>query len=202
MNSTYLYATYKSMPAIPYKIVEYLITNESPECQALWKLIKYTDLYALEHENLTTSERRALLWLGKDKEQDYNIFLKPLIGDSMEQVSQTQIRIYRTSATPNSRFDATFCYEIDMVTNAKSAYVLNSDDIPVERTDYIESLLLNILNGCDLGIGSSFLEFNRNMSRSCTSQLNISNSKDIYGRCTIWALRYVDAEGGGCSGEI
>ena len=68
-----------------------------------------------------------------------------------------------------------------------------------ERTDLMESLFLNIMNGRDIEIGSGVITFNREFSRSCSSQLNIGNSKTFYGRSLIMALNFTGSEvGGGC----
>lgn len=202
-NDTYLYNNHSRVAEIPYTIVEQLINDTSEVADRLWKVIYYMDIDALDKPSLDKKTRRSLLWLGKTSEDEANIFLKPLIGDTVEKISQTQIRLYRMSSTPNSRIESIMAFEIDIITNSKSAYVFNENDIPVERTDYIETLLLQLLNGRELGIGSSFLEYNRGLSRACTSTLNISNSRDFYGRAFVMALRYTDTStGGGCSGEI
>lgn len=58
----------------------------------------------------------------------------------------------------------------------------------------MESYLLNILNGRDIGVGSGLLEYNRELSRSCQSLMSINNSKSLYGRSLVLALRYVGGE--------
>lgn len=69
-----------------------------------------------------------------------------------------------------------------------------------EKVDLLESLILDVLNGRDLGIGSGVLEYNREMARACQSLMSISNSKTIYGRSLVLALRYMSGESGGFCG--
>ena len=69
-----------------------------------------------------------------------------------------------------------------------------------ERTDIMEALFLSVMNGRDIEIGSGVFQFNRELSRSCNSQLNIGNSKSFYGRSLILALQFVGADSGGSCG--
>ena len=97
-------------------------------------------------------------------------------------------------------------------------YFVNMDNVPYELKDggliYIKPILVkdylryswakeilsiekNEIN--DIEIGSGVFQFNRELSRSCNSQLNIGNSKSFYGRSLILALQFVGADsGGGC----
>ena len=55
------------------------------------------------------------------------------------------------------------------------------------------------MNGRDIKIGSGVFQFNRELSRSCNSQLNIGNSKTFYGRSLILGLLFVNGStGDGC----
>ena len=61
-------------------------------------------------------------------------------------------------------------------------------------------MFLNIFNGRDIGVGSGFVTFNREFSRSCNSQLNIGNSKSFYGRSLVLAINFASGESGGLCG--
>ena len=69
-----------------------------------------------------------------------------------------------------------------------------------ERTDLMESMFLDIMNGRDIDIGSGMVTFDRELSRSCNSQLNIGNSKSFYGRSLVMALQFISGESGGLCG--
>ena len=199
-NSSMAYNSYKEMPQLPYKVIAALLTEESQIAEDFWKLLKYTDVNALEKDNLTYDEKVALIWTGDSVEQKYNVFLKPLIGSSMDDAeAQTQLRIFRYTTMPSNRFEAIITIEADFITNEKTALVYQ-DGLLCERADLMEAMFLDIMNGRDIEIGSGMLTFDRELSRSCNSQLNIGNSKSFYGRSLILALQFISGESGGLCG--
>ena len=199
-NSSMAYNSYKEMPQLPYKVIAALLTEESQTAEDFWKLLKYTDVEALDKDNLTYDEKVALIWTGDSIEQKYNVFLKPLIGSSMDDAeAQTQLRVFRFTTVPTNRFEAIITIEADFITNEKTALVYQ-DGLLCERTDLMESMFLDIMNGRDIDIGSGMVTFDRELSRSCNSQLNIGNSKSFYGRSLVMALQFISGESGGLYG--
>lgn len=199
-NASMAFNNYKEMPQLPYKIVTTLLTEESEAAENFWKLLKYADVDALKKNNLTYDEKMALIWMGDSIEQNYNVFLKPLIGSSLDTAeAQTQLRIFRYTTMPTTRFEAIMTIEADFITNEKTCLVYQ-DGILCERTDLMESLFLDIMNGRDIEIGSGVIMFDRELSRSCNSQLNIGNSKSFYGRSLVMALEFISGESGGLCG--
>lgn len=199
-NSSMAFNNFKEMPQLPYKIVTTLLTEESKSAEDFWKLLKYVDIDALSKPNLTYEEKMALIWDGDSIEQKYNVFLKPLIGSSLDDAeAQTQLRVFRYTTMPTSRFEAVMTIEADFITNEKTCLVYQ-DGILCERTDIMESLFLDVMNGRDIEIGSGVVMFDRELSRSCNSQLNIGNSKSFYGRSLVMALEFISGESGGLCG--
>lgn len=198
-NNYMAFNNFSEMPDLPYKIIEVLLTDTSQDAEDFWKLLKYTEVNALKQKNLTLKEKKAMIWQGESIEQNFNVFLKPLIGSAMDSAeAQTQLRLYRYNTVPTTQFEAIVCFEADFVTNEKTSLV-RRNKILCERTDVMESLFLSVMNGRDIEIGSGVFQFNRELSRSCNSQLNIGNSKSFYGRSLILALQFVGADsGGGC----
>ena len=198
-NNYMAFNNFSEMPDLPYKIIEVLLTDTSQDAEDFWKLLKYTEVNALKQKNLTLKEKKAMIWQGESIEQNFNVFLKPLIGSAMDSAeAQTQLRLYRYNTVPTTQFEAIVCFEADFVTNEKTSLV-RRNKILCERTDVMESLFLSVMNGRDIEIRSGVFQFNREMSRSCNSQLNIGNSKSFYGRSLILALQFVGADsGGGC----
>lgn len=198
-NNTLDFNNFAEMPEFPYRIIEVLLKDSSQQTEDFWKLLKYADQNALKKKNLTLSEKKALIWTGDSLEQNYNVFLKPMIGSSLDTAeAQTQLRLYRYNTVPTNQYEAIICFEADFITNEKTS-LIRRNGLLCERTDVMESLFLNIMNGRDIKIGSGFLQFNRALSRSCNSQLNLGNSKSFYGRSLIMALNYVQPSGGeGC----
>ena len=199
-NSSMAFNDYKEMPQLPYKIIATLLTEESQSAEDFWKLLKYADVEALSKPNLTYDEKVALIWRGDSIEQNYNVFLKPLVGSSMDDAeAQTQLRVFRYTTQPVTRFEAVMTIEADFITNEKTCLVYQ-DGLLCERTDLMESLFLDVMNGRDIEIGSGVVMFDRELSRSCNSQLNIGNSKSFYGRSLVMALEFVSGESGGLCG--
>lgn len=199
-NNYMAFNNFSEMPDLPYKIIEVLLTDTSQDAEDFWKLLKYTEVNALKQKNLTLKEKKAMIWQGESIEQNFNVFLKPLIGSAMDSAeAQTQLRLYRYNTVPTTQFEAIVCFEADFVTNEKTSLV-RRNKILCERTDIMESLFLSIMNGRDIKIGSGVLTFNRTLSRSCNSQLNIGNSKSFYGRSLIMALEFMSADSGGNCG--
>ena len=199
-NSSMAFNSYKEMPQLPYKVIATLLTEKSEAAENFWKLLKYTEVDALDKNNLTYEEKNALVWTGDSIEQNYNVFLKPLIGSSLDTAeAQTQLRIFRFTSMPTNRFEAIITLEADFITNEKTSLVYQNG-LLCERTDLMESLFLDIMNGRDIEIGSGVLVFDRELSRSCNSQLNIGNSKTFYGRSLVMALQFISGESGGLCG--
>jgi hypothetical protein len=199
-NNNYMSVNdYSEVPFIPYKIIQWLIVNNSETAEMFWKLLKYQTIDALEQPNLTTKEKKNLVWSGQTDEENYTIFLKPLIGNALDSAEQQMnIRLFRYSTTPIDIFDSTMVYELDIVCHEKVSNV-RYNGMLTERTDLIENLLLNLLNGKDIGIGIN-LQFNRNLSRTCQSLMNISNSKSFYGRSIFIGLEMIAPNVGGDCG--
>lgn len=199
-NSSMAFNDFSEMPYIPYKMLEALLTEESQVAQDFWKLLKYADVDALDKDNLTYDKKLELIWRGESLEQNFNVFLKPLIGSSLDTAeAQTQLRIFRFTSMPTNQFEAILTIEADFITNEKTALVYQNGML-CERTDLMESMFLNIFNGRDIGVGSGFVTFNREFSRSCNSQLNIGNSKSFYGRSLVLAINFASGESGGLCG--
>lgn len=200
------YASFIPMTRVPYKIIETLALSESLIAENLWKLLKYTTTDTLSQPNLTFEEKMALVWT-PDKmtstttQADFNIFLKPLVADSLNtDYSQTQLRIFRYKTTARSQYESVLLYEFDVIVNEATCMVYNENYEMVEKTDLMEAYLIELLNMLDLGIGVNFLRFDRMQGGQCESLQNINNSKSLYGRSFLLALRYYDNSlGGGCS---
>lgn len=195
-NNVLAFNNFIDVPQIPYKIIEVLITNNSQEVEDFWKMLKYADIDCLGKPNLSMEEKKNIIWNGDSIENQYSIFFKPLIGSAMDTaVSQIQLRLFRYSIYPTTQLEAIICFEADFITNEKSSLV-RKDGVLMERTDLMETTFLNFMNGRDIKVGSGYFSFDKELSRSCDSQLNISNSKSFYGRSLIMGIRYMYNEVG------
>ena len=136
---------YDDVSKVPYQIFLYLLKNKSVDAENLWKALAYDDAKALSHKNLTTKEKRDLIWKGETQEDGFKLFNKPVIADAMTTAnSSVQLRIFRYGLIPSTRLSGIALFEFDTYTNDKTACLLDEDDMLVERTDYIETKLLKL----------------------------------------------------------
>lgn len=197
-NSSTSYNNFSEIPLFPYKIVEVLLKDKTDTVEDFWKMLKYNTIDCLSKKNLTLKEKKSLIWNGDTEQNRFNIFFKPLIGDSLIEASdQTQFRLYRDTIVPTNQFKAIVTFRIDFITNEITSLV-RKDGILMERTDLMETTFLNFMNGRDIDLGSGYLTFDRTLTRSCNSQLTINNSRTLFGRSLIMGLNYSIADVGGC----
>jgi len=184
--------TFNSMPQIPYQILTYLIDNN----ENLFKLLKYNSTDALQKDDLTKKEKIALLYTEVGKEDNYHIFLKPLIGEEMTD-SVTQLRLYKARITPTTNLKAVLNYEFDIVVGTKTNLVYDDNGIPCSRLDMIESEIINSLCGTSMfGVGG--FQFNRELSNLCVQNAGLSNSKSFFGSSFVLACNWVEVDENGC----
>lgn len=186
------YNKFDEMPKIPYKLLLHLIQyNEN-----IFKILKYNTKDALSKPNLSFEEKIALLYDDNGIESNSNIFLKPLVGDEILD-SLTQLRIFKMSMQPTDRLTCILNYEFDILCGYKTSLVLDEDGIPCSRIDLIEKELLNTFNGFD-GFGIGRFQFNKELSRACSEQLGISNSKTFFGASLVLSVNHVEIGGDTC----
>lgn len=199
-NSTMSYNDFSQQPLVTYKILEFLMKEKSQMAEDFWKCLIYDTKDALDKDNLTFEQKRDYIWTGETDEQNYRVFLKPIVGSILsDSQSQTQFRLYRSQTVPEARNSAIICYDFDFLTNEKTCLVYY-EGVLCERTDLMESLFLAVFNGRDINIGSSYLSFDRELYRVTGSTIGLTNSKTIFGRSLTMAMRYVNAQSGGCIG--
>jgi hypothetical protein len=98
---------------------------------------------------------------------------------------------------PTDRLTCIFNYEFDILCGYKTSLVLDEEGIPCSRIDLIEKELLNTFNGFD-GFGVGRFQFNKELSRACSEQLGISNSKTFFGASLVLAVNHVEIGGDTC----
>jgi hypothetical protein len=182
---------YTSLPSVPYKIISYLAQNNDN----IFKALYYQGSDALSQPNLTLEQKIDMIYVDEGKEADKHIFLKPLIGEEMID-SVTQLRLYKYDISPTDALKAVITYRFDIVTGSKVSLIYDKQ-IPVSRLDYIESELLNTLNGVDL-FGTGKFQFNRDLSTQDKQILTLSNSKNFFGSILFMSVRWVDIQGDDC----
>lgn len=180
-----LYNKYEFMPYIPYKIVEYLATNN----ENLWKILKYNDYDCLSKPNLTFEEKIALIWNTEGNQENYSIFFSQLV-ENMIPDSKSILKIYKVLTTPRNTIQAVGSYEFDILYGGKIALV-EYNGIPCNRGDVVEAEILRTLNGADVG-GVGMLQFNTKLSTASRSSLNLGNSKTFTGTSLVLSVELSD----------
>lgn len=179
---------FSSIPQIPYKIIEKLAKSNN---ENLWKALYYDSYDCLDKKNLTFKQKMNLIWKDENDEESYKIFLKPLISSSITKAT-TQIRINKINIKPIDQYNAIALYEFAIITGEKMA-MIDVDNIPTPRIDFIEQQLLEELNGKDLELsGLGIFQFNRELDRESQSRLAISNSKSFFGNTLVMGVTIIN----------
>ena len=186
-----IFNKYTSLPSVPYKIISYLAQNN----ERIFKALYYQGSDALDQPDLTLEQKLDMIYVDEGKEVDKHLFLKPLIGEEMID-SATQLRVYKYGISPTDNMTSVINYRFDIITGSKISLIYD-DGIPCSRLDFIETELLNTLNGIDL-FGTGKFQFNRDLSHDDKQLLTLSNSKNFFGSILIMSVRWFDANGETC----
>ena len=181
---------FTNLPSVPYLILSYLAENN----EDIFKALFYQEANALSRPNLTLEQKLDMIYVDEGKEVDKHLFLKPLIGEEMID-SATQLRIYKYGISPIDSMVSVITYRFDIITGSKISLIYDNNGIPVSRLDFIESQLLNTLNGIDL-FGTGKFQFNRDLSTQDKQILTLSNSKNFFGSILLMSVRWIDIEQG------
>jgi len=158
MNINEEYATYKNMPNISYKIIEHLMTN--PKAELLWKLLKYDTVDAYNKPDLTIEDKAKLICIGNESlKNDFRIFFDYMSNDAVTDM-KTILRIYPAEIYPINRVTGVCTVNLEIFTHSK----INHLDNYTTRVDTIVQILLEVLNGSDIG-GIGVLFFDNQASR-------------------------------------
>lgn len=170
-----MYNSMSALPAIPYKIMEYLATDENADC--IWQMMAYNSYDALSKPKLTISEKMKLLW--KTGPQDkYSLFLTNLVEDAIAE-SRSIMKVYQYYIHANELYTGTVVYSFDFLYGGQMSLV-DYNGIPVSRGDLFINTILKCLNGKEVnGIGK--LTFYTDMSRYDLAKSVIGNSKTFTG---------------------
>lgn len=182
---------FTTLPSVPYKILSYLAENN----ERIFKALYYQGSDALDQPDLTLEQKLDMIYVDEGKEIDKHLFLKPLIGEEMID-SVTQLRLYKYGISPTDAMTSVITYRFDIITGSKVSLIYD-DNIPVSRLDFIETELLNTLNGIDL-FGTGKFQFNRDLSTQDKQILTLSNSKNFFGSILLMSVRWVDIQGDDC----
>lgn len=179
------YNTFTGMPLIPYRIIRALIDNEN-----FWKLLYYPTYDALSKENLTTKQKMSLIWQGQEHMEDYYIFLTNIQPD-MELKARTLLKCYRYVTQPVNPVISTVVYRFDFLFGSTIPLV-EYEGITCNRGDLLEMEMMKSLNGKDVA-GVGYLQYNRQLSRYCSSEVGIGNNYTYTGLSVVMATEFTDS---------
>lgn len=176
-NSPYNKFTY--IRGMIYKILsEVLINNEE-----IWKLLKYPDSGALQESDLTTQEKRELIYSGVGDASDFRVFRSSFIEDGFDE-EVTQLRMYISRLTPDFHTNGTVDFVIEILCHNKLLYL----DEYENRLEVLLQQILETLNGIEVdGLGKLF--FNKDARSTNQSILNLYNNKNFSGHTIIMSTR-------------
>lgn len=143
------------LPLVPASIVEYLIANN----ETVFKLLYWNSPDAWNKANLTTAEKRALVYNGTGPVEDYRIFLDTGQDSSMTE----QISILRISVLEFEPRNHIIGY-ISVLIEVYCHYLLNSLSNYTIRTDAIIQSVLSTINGAEIA-NTSRLYFDASQNR-------------------------------------
>lgn len=183
---------HKALRYISNNIVEKLVNDN----EIIWKLLKYQDPDALNKENLTTQEKRDLIYKGwhyrdnelvLDEMNDKAVFRQPWIDDADIKQS-TMLRIYLSSLLPNNKDITVALYTFEIVCHNKSIPIISNlgdedNEVSVNSENRLELLTQQILetfNGAKIGsAGKMFFDMSGNYMTKAT--MGVYNNRNYFG---------------------
>jgi hypothetical protein len=142
--------TLELYPLISYNIIAYLVDNN----EMIWKLLKHTGADAWNQTDLTSAEKRALVYAGQSNIKDYRVFL-----DGGQDSSWTQeacfLRVPVLAVYPANRILANVIVGFEVYCHSKISHLSNYQT----RADTIVHELVSTLNEQEIGgIGRIYFE--------------------------------------------
>jgi hypothetical protein len=172
------YNKYTNLPNFSYICIKHLLD----ENELIFKLLKYNTPDAWNKSDLSSDEKRALIYQGQSPMEDYHIFMDN--GQSDAWTKQTTVlRIYPYEIYPNNRTIGTIvmCFEVF------SHYLINHLSNYTVRVDSICQQLIDEFNGFNLGeVGR--LEFNNRMG-SISLRLNATGQVPYSGKYVLMSTK-------------
>ena len=78
------FSRYSNLDNIEWKIINYLINDQSKYAEYLWKILKYDTEDCLTKPNLTKSEKMDLVYKNNGDATPFRVFMTPFVDDAWE----------------------------------------------------------------------------------------------------------------------
>lgn len=112
------YNRFVNLDSIEYRIFDFLVKSDNKYCQNLFKLLKYDTADCLMKPNLTTAEKRALLYVTNGEVADQKVMLMPYVDDALVEQG-SYLRIFVDSIFPQNHVISTVNVGVQVVTHNK-----------------------------------------------------------------------------------
>lgn len=185
MLDTVAYNDYKPIRSMCYNILCYLMENN----EEIWKLLKYNTPDALYKPNLTMDEKRALIFNGNGKAEEYRVFRSAFLDDIFTKEC-SQLRIYVTTLSPDNRSVGTVDIGIECVVHNK---LINIDSYE-SRLEVLVQQVIETLNGKNIG-GIGVFFFDKTGSMYDLARVNIYNNRNFFGFTLIGSSKVASLNG-------
>lgn len=187
-----LFNTFAQIPSIPYNIIMALAANN----ENIFKILKYNTYDCLSQPVLSFKEKMGLIYKNQDQQQDYRIFLNPLV-ENMQYDATTILKCYRYDIWPKNHLLAVAVYEFDILFGDKIA-IIDYNGIPCNRADVMETEILKTLNGSIAINGIGQFQFNADLSQYCRSRMVLNNTRNYNGSSLFMAVQVGSIDESGC----
>lgn len=206
---------FENLDSLETKVVQHLVYSQTKHAQNFWKLLKYGTLNALSQDNVSVSDRLALINNDSGYPTDKRVFLAPFIDDAWDaQCSSAYIFVDKIKPIDHTR--AVIYLTVELITHSKVA-VINGDGDPIlnpqanpndsndqdvvvvpvknRETVLLKSILAE-LNGLYID-GVGYLQLNKMNGETGEVSMPLFNSRSFYGHSIKFLVEVSGVSGSG-----
>lgn len=197
------FCRYTNLDNIEWKIIDYLVNSKSKYANYLWKILKYDSMDCLTKADLTTQEKRAMIYnTNGEATADYRVFLTPFVDDAWSfQSSHLHIYVYGIDPTDHIKGNVHICFEVIVHNKINNIYgdasEYNPQTNPVELdkngepVTLIKSRMTEMLKDVIAALNGEMInavgvmQFNRDLSPYDTARASLWNNNSFMGHRII-----------------
>lgn len=206
---------FENLDSLETKVVQHLVYSQTKHAQNFWKLLKYGTLNALSQNDVSVSDRLALINNDSGYPTDKRVFLAPFIDDAWDaQCSSAYIFVDKIKPIDHTR--AVIYLTVELITHSKVA-VINGDGDPLlnpqanpndsndqdvvvvpvknRETVLLKSILAE-LNGLYID-GVGYLQLNKMNGETGEVSMPLFNSRSFYGHSIKFLVEVSGVSGSG-----
>ena len=190
----------QNIDGIEWKIVDHLIHSDTKHANNIWKILANdSDIYALSKDNVTVSNRRALVCTNNGEPTGKRLFIQPFVDDAWSEECSS-VYIFVDEIHPVDKARANIIVTVEAIVHAKTSVIAGDGDeesnpesnpndsdeqgnIVVTMKNRATVLLKSLvaeLNGLYLD-GVSYLVLNQKLDKETGAAMSLWNSRSYYG---------------------